>query len=67
MRASDTNGGGRRTAYKGYGKSSKVNVNKPKQDGVQTWKVKGINIDVSNCISVTYFNLRMGFFIVILI
>ena len=45
MRTSDTNT--RRDSYGNYRQPSKVNVNEPKPDGILTWKVPGIKIDVS--------------------
>ena len=50
MSGSDTNGNGRRITYQGYGKSSKVKVDKGPivDDGILTWKVPGIKIDVNN-------------------
>ena len=42
---SDTNG--RRVSYAGQRRPSKLSVNKPKPDGILTWKVPGIKIDVS--------------------
>ena len=55
-RDSDTNGNRRRTTYKGYGKSSKVIVDKKPvvDDGILTWKVPGIKIDVSNYLYMLY-------------
>ena len=38
----------RRKTYGNYRKSSKKEEVKPKLDGILTWKVPGIKIDVSN-------------------
>ena len=46
MIVSDSNG--RRRAHGNYRKSSKKEEAKPKLDGILTWKVPGIKIDVSN-------------------
>ena len=45
MRTSDITG--RRNTYGGYEQPLKVNSDQPKQDGIRTWKVPGIKIDVS--------------------
>ena len=44
MSVSDTNGG--RKTYGNYRKPSKTEDVKPKLDGILTWKVPGIKIDV---------------------
>jgi len=47
-RTSDTNT--RRDSYGNYRQSSKVNVNEPKPDGILTWKVPGIKIDMNKSV-----------------
>ena len=57
MSVSDTNG--RRKTYGNYRKPSKTEDVKPKLDGILTWKVPGIKIDVRYQIFIFRFSEKL--------
>ena len=60
MSVSDTNG--RRKTYGNYRKPSKTEDVKPKLDGILTWKVPGIKIDVRYQIFIFRFSEKLKSF-----